>query len=488
MRSDHFQLSSLRGAVRNEARDVSIVSQWPSCTCVIEGLLSLSHQLSSRMQQQATARSHKCYNEKIVSKKRIEIRCHDMPLAESKALPVLKAYVDACEKAGFLLKSSESRFLGPPGALLRRNMIELWRRSVDTAGAYPCISTSRKSSAGQQVKKLPRVVRSTCQYLKSSYAVEVPYMVVREGVRRVSKSLKPVLSAFYGSLSTCTYCDLYYFIRPEEVGTSYDSWFRRRLIWWKEVGKAMWLFHYIVLSFWVSNWSSNFDGVTTEDNKCASLCYLGFSPVSLENRLPNKIICSNDESILEVESVTVNNSASEEGHCICCSLNVDAAVAFVLLDSLQFNLESSKAPAESFNIHPLVAPYKLLLLEVVAENCDCETEIRELTRRLRYSFLLANLHHCYRRVVLSAAEVLNTSEPGSAYKNVAAVKSVWEAFRGLGVLRIVIVSAETVDSGMVEIALRSLSVVEQAPIAYVKPRLLQELMPTMTIDDDALLA
>ncbi|KFD73035.1 hypothetical protein M514_00166 [Trichuris suis] len=393
-----------------------------------------------------------------------------MPVAESKAVAALKAYIDLCEKAGFLLKSGESRFLGPPGALLRRNMIELWRRSVDTTGAYPCISTSRASSESQQIKDLPRAVRSTCQYLKSSHAVEVPYMVVREGVRRISTSLKAVLSAFYGPVSTCTYCDLYYFTHPEDVGTSYDSLFRRRLIWWKEA----------------SNWSSNFDGVMAKDNKHANLCYLGFSTVSSESRLPNKIIHSNDKSILEVESVTVNKS--EEGHSICCSLNVDAAVAFILLDSLKFSLEGTKVSVGKFSFHPLVAPYKLLVLEIVPENCDCETEIRDLTRRLRYSFLLANFHHCYRRIILNSAEALNKSESGSMFKNVASVKRVWETFQTLGVLRIVIVSAETVETGMVEIALHSLSVVEQAPIAYVKPRLLQELMPTMTIDDDGLLS
>ncbi|XP_003366446.1 hypothetical protein Tsp_05844 [Trichinella spiralis] len=125
------------------------------------------------------------------------------------------------------------------------------------------------------------------------------------------------------------------------------------------------------------------------------------------------------------------------------------------------------------NLHAALAPYKIVLFEVISANFELQAEVGELAQRLLYSFYVSRLNCAHRRLTLQS----DANDEATS-----AVKELWQFYRSFGTLRAVVVNAKTAQTGLVQLWHRSYNIVEEVPISHVKPKLAKEMLHTKAVD------
>ncbi|KAL1283897.1 DNA polymerase subunit [Trichinella pseudospiralis] len=366
-------------------------------------------------------------------------------IMERSLVRLLKQYVKRFEECGFLVKSSKnSRSLGPLGSLLRQNLLAQWRHSIQTRNTYDChvISPMVKSSTGE----IFEMVLRTGELLQSQFSVQRPYSVVVETVNVGSQDAKPLLNSLFGT-SSCLHCHVYHLPAADTVGLAFDKWNRRRLAFWKEI----------------SNWSSDFETTLSVDKRCATIGYC--------LKLPNDHTLVNKDAPIPVETVSwleENNTAY-----IRCSMSVEAALATLIMNGLTVVDVNDQESNVMVNLHAALAPYKIVLFEVISANFELQAEVGELAQRLLYSFYVSRLNCAHRRLTLES----DADDEASL-----TVKKLWQFYRSFGTIRAVVVNAKTAQTGLVQLWHRSYNIVEEMPISHVKPKLAKEMLHTKAVD------
>ncbi|KRY61074.1 hypothetical protein T03_16130 [Trichinella britovi] len=368
---------------------------------------------------------------------------------ERSLVKVLKEYVKRFEECGFLVKSSKNgRSLGPLGSLLRQNLLaQWWRHSIKTRSTYDChlLSPMVKNSTGE----IFEMVLRTGELLQSQFSVQRPYSVVVETFNVGSPDAKPLLNSLFGT-SSCLYCHVYHLPAPKTVGLAFDKWNRRRSAFWKEI----------------SNWSSDFQTALSVDKRCTTIGYC--------LNLPNDPTLVNKDTPIPVE--TVSWLEENDTAYIRCSMNVETALATLLINGLtvdDVNDQKSNLNPPMINLHAALAPYKIVLFEVISANFELQAEVGELAQRLLYSFYVSRLNCAHRRLTLQS----DANDEASSV-----VKELWQFYRSFGTLRAVVVNAKTAQTGLVQLWHRSYDIVEEVPISHVKPKLAKEMLHTKAVD------
>ncbi|KAL1238206.1 Riboflavin transporter rft-1 [Trichinella spiralis] len=369
-------------------------------------------------------------------------------IMERSLVKMLKEYVKRFEECGFLIKSSKNgRSLGPLGSLLRQNLLAQWRHSIKTRNTYDChlLSPMIKSSTDE----IFEMVLRTGELLQSQFSVQRPYSVVVETVNVGSPDAKPLLNSLFGT-SSCLHCHVYHLPAPKTVGLAFDKWNRRRSAFWKEI----------------SNWSSDFQTALSVDKRCTTIGYC--------LNLPNDPTLVNKDAPIPVE--TVSWLEENDTAYIRCSMNVEAALATLLINGLtvvDVNDQKSNLNPPMINLHAALAPYKIVLFEVISANFELQAEVGELAQRLLYSFYVSRLNCAHRRLTLQS----DANDEATS-----AVKELWQFYRSFGTLRAVVVNAKTAQTGLVQLWHRSYNIVEEVPISHVKPKLAKEMLHTKAVD------
>ncbi|KRX80476.1 Riboflavin transporter 2 [Trichinella sp. T6] len=339
----------------------------------------------------------------------------------------------------------ESRLLWC-GAIMERSLVKVLKEYVKRF--EECGFLVKSSKNGRSLGPLGMVLR-TGELLQSQFSVQRPYSVVVETFNVGSPDAKPLLNSLFGT-SSCLYCHVYHLPAPKTVGLAFDKWNRRRSAFWKEI----------------SNWSSDFQTALSVDKRCTTIGYC--------LNLPNDPTLVNKDTPIPVE--TVSWLEENDTAYICCSMNVEAALATLLINGLtvvDVNDQKSNLNPPMINLHAALAPYKIVLFEVISANFELQAEVGELAQRLLYSFYVSRLNCAHRRLTLQS----DANDEASSV-----VKELWQFYRSFGTLRAVVVNAKTAQTGLVQLWHRSYDIVEEVPISHVKPKLAKEMLHTKAVD------